>query len=246
MRRIDGIASSLRCFSAVHRRLKCSRTPASAVLSAPSCGCWPNRSPGSSRLRPVDPGERQSIKKLVAERRASKEPPGPHVLRLFLHPDRPACRLDSGARAALQLVMRQRIELLHPHDRHVRRAAVRCAPFPARSRSCRCTAARLRRSVDRDSDRESPAGSGRGVKSSSGETPAGCRSRLLGVITTSGLRQGRTTCRRRQWKILRRRGGHDDLNVVVGRQSQEPLQPGATSARGPSPRSRAATAAPGR
>ncbi len=37
------------------------------------------------------------------------------------------------------------------------------------------------------------------VSSSSDET-RGCRSRLLGVMTTSGLRHGRSTCRRSRWK----------------------------------------------
>jgi hypothetical protein len=38
------------------------------------------------------------------------------------------------------------------------------------------------------------------TKSASGDTAALCRSSDLGVISTSGLRNGRIICRRRMWK----------------------------------------------
>src|SRR5256884_362639 len=39
------------------------------------------------------------------------------------------------------------------------------------------------------------------ARSRSDETASRCRSKLFGVITTSGLRHGRKTCRRSRWKI---------------------------------------------
>ena len=62
---------------------------------------------------------------------------------------------------------------------------------------------------------------------SSGETTAGCRSRLLGVIIDQRLAPRSHHLPPQAVKVLRRRGGIDDLDVVLGRQGQESLQPGA-------------------
>ena len=79
----------------------------------------------------------------------------------------------------------------------------------------------------------------------SAKRDCGWRSRLLGVITTSGLRQRRSACRRKQMKVLRRRGRMDDLDVVLGGQRRN-RSSRALECSGPCPRSRAAAAAPGR
>ena len=49
----------------------------------------------------------------------------------------------------------------------------------------------------------------------------------FGVITTSGLRNGRPDLASQQVKVLRRSAGVADLDIVFGAQLQEALQAGA-------------------
>ena len=55
----------------------------------------------------------------------------------------------------------------------------------------------------------------------------GMAQQALGRHHHQRLAPGASTCRRRQWKYLRRRGGLHDLDVVLGGQRQEALEPGA-------------------
>ena len=167
----------------------------------------------------------------------AQEPPGAHVLRLFLHPDqrRP---LRQRSQRGEQLVHRQRVELLDADDRR----------RPSMPSSCRCA-----REVVVDLARaeehagiafarvgwSTPAarrGSGRATAPRASRRTPWWRSRLLGVITTSGLRQRRSTCRRRQWKYCAGVVGLTTWMLSSAASVQEPLEPGAASARalGPS------------
>ena len=65
------------------------------------------------------------------------------------------------------------------------------------------------------------------ARSSSDDITRGCRSKLLGVSTTSGLRQLRFTCRRRQWKYWAGVEGQTICMLSSAAKAQKSLQPGA-------------------
>ena len=123
------------------------------------------------------------------------------VLRLFLAPD-DFLRVRKLVELRLEVVVRERILLLEAHDRDVvdlaargGTRAARSTPCPSRrSRGAPSSASSL--SVSPITVWNSPLAS-----SSSDDTASLCRSRLFGLITISGLRYGRSICRRSMWKI---------------------------------------------
>ena len=122
------------------------------------------------------------------------------------------------------------VELLQPDDR---RAARRPAspPRPAgRSRPCRCRAPAGRPAPGcsrTDGVVEHRLQACPSARSSSRELACGRRSRLLGVMTTSGRWRVRRAWRRSRWKYCAGVVRVGDPDVALGGELEEALQPGA-------------------
>ena len=142
-----------------------------------------------------------------------------HVARLLLDPHH-ALEVRVALHQLAQLVLGERVEHLHPRDRDVvgRRRAPRGRR--CRSRPCPSTArawSPSRRSAQRRR-RRSRAGTRRSASSSIVEVAAGRRSRLLGVITTSGRGLETSAWRRSRWKYCAGvvHVGHADVALGAG------------------------------
>ena len=174
------------------------------------------------------------------------ERPGALVGRLLLHPARRPRRSGSAASAARELLDRQRVELLDPHDRGVgrRRARARgrgqvvvdlagaeqhpahAAPGPsARCRRAPAGTCPVVKSADRRGRRLEPQHRLRREHDQRPARSATAPASAAGGSSYAGV------------------DGHRDRHVVLGAQLQEPLDAGRRSGRGPGPRSRAAAAA---
>ena len=155
-------------------------------------------------------------------------------------------RLAIAAQHLLQQLLRERIELLDADDGHVVRLRLACAARAGRNRPCRCTAARGARGSASAAASSSTSWNRPVISSSTGETAALCRSRLLGVISDQRLAEVALHLPPQHVEVLRRRRRIAHLDVVLGAQLQEALQPGAGVLRPLALRSRAAAASPGR
>ena len=169
--------------------------PAKAASSARPRGPWPSPSPGwrwrsaSPTAPDARPASRRQPRQHIEERA--------HVGRLFLHPDDIA-RAGWRASSAVSSASGKGIELFDEDDRG--RGVFPLFPLDAQFVADLAGAEHDATRVHRFRVRESPAENCLCVKSSSGEDASGCRSMLLGVNTTSGLRQCRSACRRSRWK----------------------------------------------
>ncbi len=219
-----------------------------ACISSSFCSIWwllAEPVAGLGDAAAIDARERQPVEQLAAEA-GQQEPPGAHVLRLFLHPvDRRA--VGYGASAALQLVHRQRIELLD---------AAR-SPRPGASSSSRSLGQLV---IDLAASRAARARRSGRSGSTSGITvwklPVAQfverRDRLRMPQQALGGHHHQRLAPRPQHlppqavEVLRRRGRVDDLNVVVRPPASGTAPAGRLECSGPALRSRAAAAAPAR
>ena len=121
---------------------------------------------------------------------------------------------------------RERVELLEPGDRDLRRCS--------RALVADDVVVELARAEDeppharRASTGSSMTGGNRPSASSSSREAASFRRRSpFGVMTTSGRAFGSSACRRRRWKYCADVLGVDDADVLLRGQLQEALEPGA-------------------
>ena len=179
---------------------------------------------GAGRGRPCDGAERIAIEEFFAET-VLQIVARPHVLGLFLDPvDRGA--FLAGVERGAQALLGEGIKLLDPHDRDVA-AAELLAPGDELVVDLAAT-----------KDDAAHLATGNGVVGQDAAEGAlgeflerrdglGMAQQALGRHHDQRLAPLAQHLAAQDVEVLRRRGGVDDLDVVLGAQGEEPLQPGA-------------------